>query len=216
VTAGLHRPGTGRSNADGFTLVELLVVLAIFSLMSLVLFDGFHFATSAAANGNARVERAQEIALASAFLRKQFADIRPFPIGGPDDAKTVAFDGSPEGLVFVGAPPAYLSPGGFQELRIGLEPTQQGQGLTVRWRPVRNDGITAIGGQPPSILIDGIAETDFAYFGSTAPRAPPTWNARWSGAAGLPALIRLRVTFRDGHAAPDLIVALRPAEPAFQ
>ena len=208
------KPATG---TEGFTLVELLVVLAIFSLMSVLLFDGFHFATGVAANGNRRLERAQDVALASTFLRNQFSDMRPFPASGRDDGSTVAFEGEPGGLVFVGAPPAYLSPGGFQQLRVGTEATRLGQGLTVRWRPVRGgDGVPTDGSLPPSILLDGIAAADFAYFGSTAPREPPSWHASWSGSAGLPMLVRLRVTFRDGYAAPDLIVAPRPAEPAFQ
>ena len=121
----------GKGSADGFTLVELLVVLAVFSLMSVLLFDGFHFATGVAANGNVRLERAQEIALASTFLRNQFSDMRPFPATGRADG-AVAFEGEPGGLVFVGAPPAYLSPGGFQELRVGAEPTRLGQGLTIQ------------------------------------------------------------------------------------
>ena len=39
------------SSESGFTLVELLVVLAIFGLMSVVLLDSLHFAARAAASG---------------------------------------------------------------------------------------------------------------------------------------------------------------------
>ena len=207
----MHR----QSDAAGFTLVELLVVLAIFSLMSLLLFDAFHFASHAATGGNARLARTRDFALAESFLRAQLADIRPFAAADQSDGRDVLFEGGPEGLDFIGAPPAYLAPGGFQELRIALEADSANKSLVIRWQPLRG-GSTDARPLPPTVLLDGLARADFAYFGSSTARQAPDWHTTWSGAVGLPSLIRLKLTFRDGYAPPELIVIPRPAEPAFQ
>jgi len=211
MTAPVRAP----SASAGFSLVELLVVLAIFGLMSVLLFDSLHFASRASIAGNARLDRTRDVALASAFLRRQLADIRPLPDSPQETGRQVAFEGGPSGLDFVAALPGYLAPGGFQSLRVALETGRSGSALTLRWQPL--GGETADNAKPaPSVLLDGLSTADFSYFGPTAPREPPDWHATWSGATGLPMLIRLKLVFADGYAPPELIVAPRPAEAAFQ
>ncbi len=202
------RRATG-PETSGFTLIELLVVIAVFGLLSTVLFGGFHFATRAVAAGTARLDRAEQLALVAGFLRNQFSDIRPFPTS----ASAVAFAGNSNAVRFVAAPPAYLSPGGFHALRIAAERVGRDGQLVLRWEAMPGAGEDAPS-ISPSILLNGIADASFAYFGSAGAKQAPDWREDWDGARGLPVLIRLRIVFADHTPAPDIIVAVQPAAAA--
>ncbi|GGF36530.1 general secretion pathway protein GspJ [Aliidongia dinghuensis] len=202
---------TARQSSEGtagFTLLELLVVLAIFGLMSVLLSGGLRTIGHLVAGGTDRLDRASGLALTSNFLERVLADARPLPTGDGEDA--VAFDGTANGLRFVGPPPVYLAPGAFHAERLGVE--DEGG----RHRLVFRAGALGDARQSRSVLLDGVGAARFAYFGADVGAGRPGWHDRWPGAWGLPALVRLRITFADGSSAPDLVVAPRPAEAGFQ
>jgi prepilin-type N-terminal cleavage/methylation domain-containing protein len=196
---------TRRHPAAGFTLVELLVVVAIFGLMAVLLSGGFHTLATLVGGGARRLDRTAALALTDNFLERVVADARPLP-----DGDGVAFDGEAAAMRFVGAPPVHLAEGGFHAEQLAVEDGQGGRQLVFRAAPLG----TAHGSR--SVLLDGIAAARFAYFGRLAAAEPAGWHERWPGSAGLPALIRISVSFPDGSAAPDLVVAPRPAEAEFQ
>jgi general secretion pathway protein J len=196
---------TARRRAAGFTLVELLVVLAIFGLMAVLLSGGFHTLVQVVGGGQHRLDRSADLVLTGNFLHRVVADARPLP-----DGDGVAFDGAPDAMRFVGPPPVRLAQGGFHAERLAVEDRRGGRQLVFRAEP--------IGGEhgSRSVLLDGVAAIRFAYFGKLVPGERADWHERWPGRAGLPALIRLSVTFADGSAVPDLVVAPRPAEGDFR
>jgi hypothetical protein len=190
-------------------LIELLVVLAVFGLLSVILFGGFRFVSGTVTAGTARLDRAEQFRLAASFLRSQLADIRAFPDVDTGDRAAVAFMGEPEAVSFTAAPPAYLAPGGFHALRIALE---SGSRLVLRWRGAPGEATLDAPAIPPSVLFDGVADAAFAYFGARSPREAPDWQESWDGTGGLPRLIRLRVTYADGAPVPDIVVAVKAAD----
>lgn len=197
-----------RDRAAGFTLVELLVVLAIFGLMAALLSGGLHSLGRSVGTGTDRLDRTAQLTLTSNFLHRVVADARPLPAPAGSGA---LFDGGESTLHFVGAPPATLAKGGFHTLLLDVEPQGARRQLVLRSQALGDSKDPS-----RSILIDDIAGARFAYFGRTTSAEPPGWHDRWSGASGLPELIRLRLTFPDGASAPDLVIAPRPAEAAFQ
>jgi len=167
-------------------------------------------------SGTARLEWSAEVAAASGFLRTELADAQPIEkiAGG---RKTVAFDGGGDSLEFTALPPAHLAAGGWHVLRLALEPGRGGGRLMLSWRLVRSDRAgDAVPAPRSSVLLDHVEAVEFNYFGVLVEGEPPGWHGRWQGAAALPALVRLRVSFVDGRHAPDLIVALRSAPPPWQ
>lgn len=198
--------------SQGFTLVELLVAITLFALLSVLLFGGLRFGMRATEAGTAQLDFTDEIAAATGFLRSQLADAQPLEKDDGEGGKSVAFEGEPDSLEFVALPPAFLAQGGWYTLHLGVERKEGHEVLAVRWRLVRQDQASdAVSPPQDSVLLDRVKTVEFGYFGALVSGDPPQWNAQWRGVGELPALVRLRVGFADGRQAPDLIVALRAA-----
>ncbi|HLG90394.1 MAG TPA: prepilin-type N-terminal cleavage/methylation domain-containing protein [Alphaproteobacteria bacterium] len=202
-----------RRRSQGFTLVELLIAITLFALLSTLLFGSLRFGTRATDSGTARMERTAELATATNFLRNQLSDAQPLPMSDGGN-QSVAFDGEPDSLEFVGLPPAYLAPGGWHVLQLVTEKQGRRSRLMLRMRLIFTDGRSAaVSDARSSVLLDHVKMVEFAYFGALENEEKPEWHERWQGAPHLPRLVRLRITFADGEEAPDLIIALRPAPP---
>jgi len=196
-------------NADGgFTLVELLVVLALTGLLVLSLYQAFRIGSRAADRANPDADAATQFALMQDFMDREIAAAVPMPI--PDDpTQTIRFDGEPEAISFIGLPPAFLGLGGFHLLHLQLIDGR----IEVSWEPLAR-GPSAPEPSPPrpSILMAGVRTITFAYFGVPAPSEAPNWIERWADRPDLPELVRLRIILANGTHSPDMIVAPRLAE----
>jgi hypothetical protein len=102
----------------------------------------------------------------------------------------------------------HLGLGGYQKLELSLVETEGGEGKTlVLNRHVFRRTTAEAGAEEDDIhpLLNGIDELSFAY---RAGEDDAGWSDDWQGRDELPAMLRLRIKFRDGRRAPwpDLLV----------
>ena len=194
----------------GFTLLELLISVALLALLTTFLFEGLRLVTQHLGPETNRLDRASRIAVAQNFLRAQLADARPV-LESASGWKSVEFDGRPDGVDFVSVAPESVSGAGLQALSVVFDngTDARGGGLLLRWRRHEGTSPTVVSDVRDSWLLDHVRSAEFAYFGVASPNQPPAWHATWQDMAYLPSLVRLSLEFSDAQRMPELVVALR-------
>jgi general secretion pathway protein J len=196
-----------RSGEQGLTLIELLLSLAILAVLTGFLAGGLSMARRAF-----DADRANRIATGSNAAIQTISNLigsaLPIPASPGDQVASVMFDGRQEAMVFVGLSEGRSLRGGPHKISL----RRNGSDLVV-------DVIASPAGankdapEPPStmvVVLSGVSEIHFEYFGKIDPAALPGWRTDWSRAQHLPDLVSLRVDFEDARRnEPAFIVALR-------
>jgi general secretion pathway protein J len=198
----------------GFTLLEVLVALAMFALLMGMLTSGVRLVMRSYETGTQQTDRLSQLAVVLDVLRDQIGNAR-MGIPGRSEEQGPSFIGALDHLEFVGSLPSQFAVGGLQTIFIGLRPGKGERDLVVRWRPYEEGPIDAIE-QPrrgededASVLLDHVQKVEIAYYGAPDPDRGPAWLDEWRQPDYPPNLVRLRVVFDDGYAAPDMVAALR-------
>ena len=195
---------------SGFTLLELLVSIAIFALLMVVLVGALQLGARQVGRLTGQLDRSSQIALAQNFLRAQIGDAQPLAASA-GDSKMIQFDGDAQRIDFVAVPPESLPAGGLQVLSVAIRraPGAPVGQLVVARRPLREEPDATATSEPPTVLLDGLRAAKFVYYGPPTATAEPGWQTDWQHMTYLPLLVRLSATFANGRTMPELTVALR-------
>lgn len=206
----------------GFTLLELLVALVLLGLISTIALGGVRLGArtwetvSEKAGNNGRTQ------MVRAFLRRELS--QAVPVLAPDSggADMLAYEGGRDSLLFVAPLALHFGLGGFQRLELAIiddpQEAEAGKQLILTRRPFHRDEVLDREDEDDErhILLEGIEEAEFAYReGGESAGGGGAWSAEWRDRDALPAMVRLRVTFRDGRKAiwPELLVVGRITTP---
>jgi general secretion pathway protein J len=201
---------TGRSAAGprselGFTLVEMLVVLALLGLFTVLLFGGLRLGSRSWDTAQRLSADARETA---GTLDAIARDLRAaYPLMLPprrDEPASVAFDGRAQSLEFLSAAPTASG----AMTRIAVFARQEGQSLSLWER--EDDELGASGTGRSRRLITGIDGISIAYFGRRRGEPDARWADSWTAQGRLPNLVRITLSFRDARRSwPALVIAPR-------
>jgi general secretion pathway protein J len=195
---------------SGFTLLELLVALTLLGLLTTVLLSGLRFVARHLDRQSAQIERMAQISNIHAFLRTRIEAAQPI-VDPSSRLRIIMFDGQPERLEFVSAAPDGLATGGLQVFSVLFIRRGSGE-LQLHWQLLGEPELSGAS-LTDTVLLSGVAEAGFAYYGTLDPNARPTWNNEWQAMDRLPLLVRLNITLTDGRSIPALVVAPRLAVP---
>jgi general secretion pathway protein J len=204
--------------AAGFSLIELLVAMALLALLSALLVGGLHLSRNAVLVGENTSERLLTTERVLDFVRRQLQEANPLPLSATLAPPPVAFAGGSAGIVFIAPPAAYLADGGEQIDWLAIEPAPGGARLVLRFRPLDRGHDTWPPAPDPAafqsvVLIDGLSSAEFSYFGQPHPQDDARWWQTWDTLTSLPGLIRLALA-SGGSKWPDLVVAPQLGRPA--
>lgn len=215
------RRGDGRvTRAHGFTMIELLIAIGLFALMSGVLFGALRLAGRSTDAGEAKAEAVSGMRLTSDYLRRELTAQHPQRMRRMQ-AFPLLFGGTRDEVRFAGPLPARVGAGGMWYYRVSLAPVGEGQrrALVVD-RMIPDLGALAMpqfGEAERSVLVDDIASLEISYYGrerGSSPDVVPTWRGSWDDPQLLPILIRIDVVPRTGAAWPPILIAPRAAPEA--
>ena len=193
----------------GFTLLEVLVAITIFSLVIMVLYAGYRVAIRSWESGERSHAAISELRLAGSFIRRHTTQAFPLAVS-ESRAWRLWFEGEARGLVFVTAMPTYLGQGGMYEMTLKVDEQDDGVTLAVSRRLLHPD---AEPGKPgvddlARPLLENLESAQFAYFGATGDDGEESWHTSWQGRQRLPRLVRLRIDSKLVGDWPEMVFRL--------
>lgn len=201
------RTARRRPNEQGLTMIELLLSLAILVVLTGFLAGGLSMGRRAfdadRTNGIA-VETDAAIQVITSLIRSAL----PVSADSGGQAANVLFDGRQETLSFVGLSEGRSLRGGPHKFSL----RRAGGELVVNViSPAAGTNKDAAEPAPLGVVVlRGVREVRFGYFGRINPTADPGWRTDWFRAERLPDLVSIHIDFEDERRnEPATIVALR-------
>ncbi|HTZ38166.1 MAG TPA: prepilin-type N-terminal cleavage/methylation domain-containing protein [Stellaceae bacterium] len=188
------RPG----HSAGFTLVELLVALALSALVSLILLHGIRIAAAGFERHTREADRLDARQSLDDLLRRTLGAAATIPqtAGG-------MFRGGPDALVFLAA--AEDGGAGLYRVELALDRARAEPALVLRRQlavPAGDPRIAA------SVIADRVRDFRLAYFGADAASAAAAWHDSWQQLNLLPLLVRVTLDRAGAPPRPALVVRL--------
>jgi general secretion pathway protein J len=205
-----------RKGEGGFTLIELVVAMALLGIMMVMLYSGLTFALKGWDAGDSNGQRTAHRRIGENFLRRELGEL--FPMRWKD-AMTLklAFEGETRRLRFVSSRPAGITQGGLALVGIEIEGDGKERHLVMR-RALPDDDAKDFGplekAEQRAILLPDIDAVAFSYFGAENDFTEPRWTDTWTFPGRVPLMVRIRMTSRDGTNLPEMVVRLMLGEEA--
>ena len=195
--------------AAGFTLVEVVIAMALLAAIMAMLYSGLTFALRSWDAGDASGRRVADRRLGENFLRREMTEM--FPMRWKD-ATTVkfAFEGEHDRLRFVSARPPGIQQGGLAlvGLEVGQGREPRTRNLLMR-RALPDDeavSFAPLDKAEPLLLIANVDSIELYYFGAEGDFTEPRWTESWTYGNQMPLLVKLRVKTADGRVLPDFVI----------
>lgn len=203
------------NRARGFTLLELMIGLALLGLIMSLIFAGLQLGIRSWDAAEAAGERANRIRLVQSLLARELAAVYPYRWKNTAEVN-LAFIGAGDSLRFVSSTPPRAGQGGLNMVALLFARGDEGVRLLMRrqipGREQRN--FERLENEDSVVLLDGLEAAAFEFYGSDTPAGRPSWRGKWEDPQRLPRLVRVSLRSKGAPAWPDVVVALRVSENA--
>lgn len=195
-----------RVRGRGMTLIEVIVAMAVLSMVVLVLGASLRGISRSAQRVDQGVDAVDELRTGAAFLRELFA--RALPLRAPGPERGLLFDARPDALAWTAVMPARFGAAGRYAFRLAAEPAADGPpALVLRYAPLAEDAPAFPDWTTTEsrVLAARIQRVEFGFGGEGVAQG---WKAGWTDADKLPARVRIDLALADGTW-PPLVLPLR-------
>lgn len=198
----------GRSSQLGFTLIEALIAVSLFSLLSILVIGALRFGVNAWQRSQDTTLHFDEIVHAQNFLRRTIANAHPHFVVVPGGKGYVDFEGRPDSIILLSDPPASLDRSGRLKLTIQIRQKDGHDDLVIATQPELAPGKIPAAKTTRS-LVNAIESAEFSYFGSKMLDRPGEWHSQWIKETALPELIRLDLVLQPDRKWPPIFIRPR-------
>jgi len=182
-----------RAAVRGFTLLEVVVAIALFAITLGVMYAGMSTAVRAYDAAELRTESASRMRVVNAFVRRTLGGAIPLAVPVQRDWELL-FAGDAHSVRFVADLPGYVGVGGLHEIVFEIGGEAQ-RGLLMHRRPLAIDERGTLAGEfDTRVLADGIDAVQLRFFGSDDARTPATWRNDWPAGKRMPELVEIRIS----------------------
>jgi general secretion pathway protein J len=196
----------------GFTLIEVLIAMALLSIMMGLLFSSMRTSTESWHIAENKVDQTNKKAMFYQFFKQHLINAKPvFEINaiGNDkndltDIKRIVFRGNETHIRFVSALPAASIRKGEQIFDVGTD-LKSPNTITVTLKPYRQQQNIV----DETLLLDHVKQLQFSYFGKVDENFDRIWESEWNDMEEQPRLVRIKVVLDDESLWPDMIFPLK-------
>lgn len=180
----------------GFTLIEVLLAVALMAMIMALAYGGLRASTRAAYRGEERIANVQNMRMAHQFVRRQLNQVLPLAYMS-DDQDRITFEGDSNKITFVSSMPGYLGFGGPQVQSIALEPGEQGLDLVLRHLPLAASDDGGLDNTDAIVLLEGIERGQFSFLGRDELGEIGEWESYWEQVEAPPESISLELELNE-------------------
>jgi general secretion pathway protein J len=209
--------------AFGFTLIEMVVTLAVMSLLSVAVLSVFQFSQrgfeQVVRHRNADSQTQQTVR----FLRRAIENAYPLEAESRSAAYSYGLEGEADHIEFTSLAPASFTVRGHLRYEVGVQRTLDGQRNLVVRVSVDRVGVDSVRARnrvlAEEILLENIESFRWSYLdaGRTSDgRRTRVWRDNWIAQRRLPQAVRLEVAFapEDPRRWPSFLAATRITDDA--
>lgn len=183
---------------SGFTLIEVLIALALSALVSVILLHGIRLATAGLDRHTRVVERLDTRQSLDDLLRRTLGSAALVPRTGGG-----IFVGRPDAVEFLAA--SEDGGPGLYRIVLSFDRGQRDRAVILRRRLFNAAGDPRVS---TSVVATNVREFRLAYFGSDATDTVPSWHDAWQQLNILPRMVRVVLDSEGEPPRPSLIVRL--------
>lgn len=198
---------SGSRDDDGFTLVEVLLALALASLLLVAVFDSARVTMEGWRSGMARAADLEEASIVRNIIRRMLSNSYPMYQKNGSDERWTAFDGSTGSVSFLAGSPAVLDDGGLYRMSIAVEQRDSRKDVILSSElELAREGFAK---RETTTLLKGVEEFELAYFGLSPSDHSQQWHGSWTKRNEMPTLVRVRWQYPpdDRRRSEELLVS---------
>lgn len=185
----------GRRHSFGFTLVEMLIAMAVLSLISLAAVSALRSFAQSQEAIERKVTQVEEMRMTLSFIRRSLQ--KAVPMMHPKGFNTY-FEGTAQEVIWV-APMSQVGMKGLQVIRLSV--SSEGA-LELRFLPLNEGWQEPVWGEiTPYAVLDGNVSIEFAYRDDWQGE----WVEEWRPSTTSPSALRVNLAYK-GRYWPELVV----------
>lgn len=198
----------------GFTLLEILLALALLALVMLGVWGAMAGATRITHAADAMMARSENVRTVQQFLRRYVsaAQLQPYAMTG--DSRARMFEGDATSMRYVAPLPMQSGHAGLYVQTISLqENAAGGASLELAYLPYAGDA-QETGNPVVHRLLSDLRSGKFQYLAAAGFGKPAAWRDDWQAVNGLPLAVRIHLdpAWRARVPFPDMVIPLRRGE----